>query len=67
MVYFAPREAETTLPCPKCAHKLQITRSCQEVHLRCPNCKSNYPLADFISKADPAMEKFLENVYCDRI
>ncbi len=67
MGYFAPRDAEITLPCPTCGHNLHICRSCQEVHMNCPTCHKNLPLVDYIGKADEAMEKFLENVYCDRI
>lgn len=67
MGLFAPREAKTTVKCPKCGHSLDITRSCREVRLNCPECGASYPLKDFIKQADKAMEDFLENVYCDRI
>lgn len=67
MACFAPRDAETTLACPNCGDKLHITRSCRDVTMRCPACGAEYPLKDFISNADQAMEHFLENVYFDRI
>ena len=67
MSIFAPREAQTTLPCPKCGAKLDITRTCHEVFLRCKSCHGQWPLKDFIQQADEAMERFLENVYCDRM
>lgn len=67
MPYFPPRAANTTLKCPNCNHNLDITRSCKEVHMHCPACKKDYPLDKFIAQADDAMEKFLENVYFDRI
>lgn len=67
MGYFAPRDAETSLDCPVCGSKLHISRSCHEVHMRCPHCSNEFPLKDYIGKADQAMENFLENVYCDRI
>lgn len=67
MSYFGPRDAATTLPCPACGDKLHIARSCREVVMRCPGCDKQFPLRDFIGKADEAMENFLENVYCDRI
>ncbi|MBQ7617460.1 MAG: hypothetical protein IJS50_01165 [Desulfovibrio sp.] len=67
MPYFAPRDAETTLPCPTCQSKLHIARSCHEVFMLCPKCKKHLPLAHFIAQADEAMENFLENVYCNRI
>lgn len=67
MGYFPPRDAGTTLDCPDCGGKLHICRSCQEVHMRCPQCGREYPLRDYIGKADKAMEDFLENVYVDRI
>lgn len=67
MALFAKRDAETTLPCPECGEKLHIVRSCHEAAMRCPHCKKDYPLKDYIGKADPAMEEFLENCYMDRI
>ncbi len=67
MFWSAPRDAETTLPCPNCREPLHIARSCHEVHMRCPACGKTYPLGEFVARADDAMEKFMENVYCDRI
>ncbi len=67
MPYFAPRSAQTTLPCPNCQEKLEIARTCHEVYMRCKQCGRKYPLQEFIAKADEAMEAFLENVYCNRI
>lgn len=67
MSFFGPRDAETSLPCPACGAPLHIERSCHEVRMRCPACGAQFPLKDFIGNADDAMERFLENVYCDRI
>ncbi len=67
MSFFGPRDAETSLPCPACGAPLHIERSCHEVRMRCPACGTQFPLNDFIGTADDAMERFLENVYCDRI
>lgn len=67
MAYFAPREAQTTLHCPKCGELLEIARTCHEVYMRCKACQGKWPLQEFIQKADAAMEQFLENVYCDRM
>ncbi|MBO4335061.1 MAG: hypothetical protein J5846_04395 [Desulfovibrio sp.] len=67
MFTFAPRDAETSLPCPHCQRPLHIARSCHEVFMRCPSCEKCFPLKEFIPKADAAMEKFMENVYCDRV
>lgn len=67
MSYFGPRQAQTTLACPKCGAPLFIERSCREVAMRCHACGLCAPLKDFIGVADEAMERFLENVYCDRI
>ena len=61
------REAQTTLPCPQCSEKLRIARTCHEVFMRCPGCGRHFDLAEYISKADEAMEEFLASVYCDRI
>ena len=67
MAFFAARDAETSLVCPRCGARLHIGRSCHEVYMHCPACKAQFPLSEYISKADEAMERFLENVYCDRI
>ncbi|WP_165065078.1 dual CXXC motif small (seleno)protein [Desulfovibrio sp. ZJ200] len=67
MTFFAPRDAETSLHCPDCGTRLHIARSCREVHMYCPACRAHYPLREYIHRADEAMERFLENVYCDRI
>lgn len=63
----APRYADTTLVCPECGSSLQIARTCHEVFMRCTQCEKKYDLKQFISKADNAMEKFLEAAYMDRI
>ena len=67
MAYFAARQAQTTLDCPECDHKLEIARTCHEAFMRCPACGRRFPLEQFISQADEAMERFLEGLYCDRI
>lgn len=67
MPLFAARDAETTLSCPRCGTPLHIARTCHEVYMHCPTCKTKFPLADYIAQADAAMERFLEGVYCDRI
>uniref|UniRef100_UPI003A93EE9C dual CXXC motif small (seleno)protein n=1 Tax=Desulfovibrio porci TaxID=2605782 RepID=UPI003A93EE9C len=56
-----------SLVCPRCGARLHIGRSCHEVHMYCPACKAQFPLNEYISQADEAMERFLENVYCDRV
>lgn len=65
--YFAPREAKTTLSCPKCGAKLNICRTCHEAYMRCASCKSTFNLKPFISRMDKAMEEFLERLYADRV
>lgn len=67
MPLFAKREAKTTMPCPQCGEALNIVRSCREAAMRCPHCRRDFPIKDFIAKADAAMEEFLENLYVDRI
>ena len=67
MALFAARDVETTIVCPNCNGHLHIARTCHEVYMRCPSCGKHFPLRDFVSRADAAMEQFLENVYCDRI
>lgn len=67
MALFAARDVETTLACPNCGGRLHIARTCHEAFMRCPACGGQFPLRDFVSRADAAMERFLENLYCDRI
>lgn len=67
MAFFASRDAKTTIACPKCPDSLHIVRTCHQVFMRCPACKAEFPLQDYIRQADDAMEGFLENVYCNRI
>lgn len=67
MAYFPPREKETTIKCPKCQENLRVVRSCREVRMVCPKCRSSGPLSDYINQADEALEEFMENVYVDRI
>lgn len=67
IMLFAPRQAQTTLDCPRCSGKLQITRTCHEASMVCPECGRRFPLRQFISRADDAMERFLENLYVDRV
>lgn len=67
MGYFPPRQVETTHSCPSCGGKLNISRSCQEVHMSCPHCHKTYPFRDYVKKMDAPMERFMENVYMDRI
>ena len=67
MGFFAPREAKTTIPCPKCKEPLLVVRRCRSAHMACPRCRKEYPLEDYIQKADKAMEDFLDNCYIDRL
>ena len=67
MGFFVPREAKTTIPCPKCGEPLLVVRRCRSAHMACPRCRKEYPLEDYIQKADKAMEDFLDNCYIDRL
>ncbi|WP_297215630.1 dual CXXC motif small (seleno)protein [uncultured Desulfovibrio sp.] len=67
MSYFAPRQAQTTLPCPHCGKPMLIVRTCHEAHMYCEHCRQSYDLARFITQADDAMETFLAGLYMDRI
>ncbi len=67
MSLFAPRSAQTTIPCPQCKKPMTIERSCHRVYMRCPNCRETHPVEGYIRKADKAMEEFLDNCYVDRI
>ena len=67
MTFFAKRSAQTTLPCPTCKQSLLIARTCHVVYMQCPHCNKQFPLKEFVSRADAAMETFLEQCYMDRI
>jgi uncharacterized C2H2 Zn-finger protein len=65
--FSSPRDAQTSLLCPQCGQTLHIARSCHEVFMRCPACTAQFPLKEYIARADEAMEDFLEQVYVDRM
>ena len=68
MAFFSnPREAITTIACPKCQKFLFIKRTCHEAHMQCSGCKTVFTLQGFIPQMDEAMEKFLEGLYANRI
>ena len=46
---------------------LLVVRRCRSAHMACPRCRKEYPLEDYIQKADKAMEDFLDNCYIDRL
>jgi len=37
------------------------------VQLRCPACQAVFPVEHYVAVMDEALERFLENVYCNRI
>ncbi|MDL2316764.1 hypothetical protein LJC59_06760 [Desulfovibrio sp. OttesenSCG-928-A18] len=63
----APRFAQTSIPCPACRKELTARRSCHKAYLHCEKCRKDYELREFIRQMDPALEGFLEALYCDRI
>lgn len=65
--FSSARKVRTTVCCRHCQTPLFIERTCHEVHMFCPECGKRFPLSEYISLADEAMERFLEQVYCDRM
>ena len=65
--FFAPREARTTLRCPKCGEFMDIRRTCHEAYMQCSSCRKAFALAPFIKQMDEVMEEFLERLYSDRV
>lgn len=61
------RSVQTTIPCHHCGQPLIVQRACRTVALQCAACEKNFPLQEYIREMDSALEKFMENVYCDRI
>ena len=62
-----PQLAHTSQTCRSCASKLDISRTCHEVFMYCPNCKQQFAIDPFIPTMDEDMENFLESMYADRI
>lgn len=63
----SPREAQTTMPCKSCNRAVKVARSCNMVYIICPHCQQKFELQEYLSLMDDAMEKFMENIYCDRV
>lgn len=67
MFWGSSREKQTILPCPVCAEKMLIKRTCHEAYMYCGHCQKKFDLKAFIPQMDSAMEEFLENLYSNRI
>ena len=63
----APRSAQTTIPCARCAKPLMARRTCHEAYLHCESCDKDYALAEYVKAMDEALEAFLEALNCDRV
>lgn len=63
---FPPREAKTNMTCQKCKNKLNAKRSCHEAYLYCSHCHTSSQISEYLDSMDAALEKFLENLNCDR-
>lgn len=61
------RSVQTTIPCHICGQPLTVYRSCRIVTLQCEGCKKVFPVQEYIPEMDSVLEKFMENVHCDRI
>jgi hypothetical protein len=48
------------MQCRKCAHKLEVQRSCRKIRLRCTGCKREYQIHEVASDLDQETEKLLE-------
>ena len=64
--YTAPRSMTTSLACRQCGEALVARRGCRDVTLDCQSCGARYPLKDFASQIDDALEEFLSQHFCDR-
>lgn len=58
---------QTTVSCSVCGEALCVVRSCQHVQAQCTGCGCIVEIGDVIARADEAMERFLEDIYCDRM
>lgn len=61
------RKVQTTICCHKCQQPLIARRACQEVVMECSACGTSFPLKEYVREMDDALERFLENVMCNRI
>ncbi len=62
----SPRSTTTSLICRNCGQKLVARRGCQEVTLDCRDCGTIFPLKEYASQMDDALEDFLSGHFCDR-
>lgn len=61
------RSVQTTIACHACGQPLTVYRACRVVSMQCETCKKVFPLQEYVSEMDSALENFMENVHCDRI
>ena len=67
MMWRTPRSAQTSIPCKECKTPLVAERSCREIRLHCPVCKTSVAVAGYADKMDAKLEEFMSAVPCDRI
>lgn len=52
------------MQCKKCGHKLEVSRQCRKVRLRCCDCKQEYQIHEVATDLDAETEKLLERYTC---
>jgi len=61
------REAQTGMPCRRCAAPLKAVRAWRSVVLRCKACAAEYAITEYAMEMDEALEEFLGRMLCDRV
>lgn len=52
------------MQCKKCGYKLEVSRRCRQVRLRCGGCNHEYQIHEVAADLDPETEKILERYTC---
>ena len=66
MFWRIPRSAQTDIPCKRCKTSLEAKRSCHEVTLWCPICKTSADVREYADKIDDKFEAFMDMIPSDR-
>lgn len=52
------------MKCKICQKKLEVSRRCRQVRLRCTGCGREYQIHEVASELDPQTEALLERYTC---
>ena len=52
------------MQCRQCGDKLEVSRRCRQVRLRCDGCKREYQIHEVAADLDEETERILERYTC---